>query len=193
MNNEIYLKKKKLREILTSKREEIKKKTNNYFNIKKFEELQKKLDFQNINKIASFVSIKSEIPTKDLNEHILKLNKILSFPQIVFNSETLTFREYDKKDRLFIGKYNIPEPGKSKNEVIPELIFVPCLGFDLNGYRLGYGGGYYDKTFEKLKKNNLKFYSVGFAFDNQLISKLPTSEFDYKLDYVLTEKCLYSF
>ena len=73
MNNEIYLKKKKLREILTSKREEIKKKTNNYFNIKKFEELQKKLDFQNINKIASFVSIKSEIPTKDLNEHILKL------------------------------------------------------------------------------------------------------------------------
>ena len=61
----------------------------------------------------------------------------------------------------------------------------------MNGYRLGYGGGFYDKTFAKLKKLNLFFYTVGFAFDEQRQNKLPIDEYDYKLDFVLTEKQLY--
>ena len=80
-----------------------------------------------------------------------------------------------------------------KNDVIPQLFFVPCLGFDLKGFRLGYGGGFYDRTFANLKKLNFNFYSVGFAFDDQKQEKLPTEIFDYKLDFVLTEKELYKF
>ena len=63
----------------------------------------------------------------------------------------------------------------------------------MNGYRLGYGGGFYDKTFAKLRKLNLKFYTVGFAFDAQKQNKIPIDGFDYKLDFVLTEKQLYKF
>ena len=151
------------------------------------------MKLENINTIASFISIKSEIPTKDLNEHLLKINKILSIPQVEINSEILTFRQHKYNDQLTLGKFNIPEPVNDNKKVLPELIFVPCLGFDVRGYRLGYGGGYYDKTFDNFKKNNLKFYTVGFAFDEQLIPKVPTNKFDYKLDYVLTEKQLYSF
>ena len=63
------------------------------------------------------------------------------------------------------------------------------LAFDNYGFRLGYGGGYYDKTFSYLK-NNKKKSSVGYAFDNQKVNKVPKDEFDIKLDYVITEKNL---
>ena len=82
---------------------------------------------------------------------------------------------------------------KDNYEIIPQLFFVPCLGFDLEGFRIGYGGGFYDKTFAKLKKLNLAFYTVGFAYDDQKQNKLPVEKFDYKLDFVLTEKQLYTF
>ena len=92
-----------------------------------------------------------------------------------------------------MGKFNIPEPTNNNNEIIPQLFFVPCLGFDLEGFRIGYGGGFYDKTFANLKKLNLAFHTVGFAYDDQKQNKLPVEKFDYKLDFVLTEKQLYTF
>ena len=55
-------------------------------------------------------------------------------------------------------------PLKDNIETIPQLFFVPCLGFDLNGYRIGYGGGYYDRTFAKLNQLKYKFYTVGQIF-----------------------------
>ena len=76
---------------------------------------------------------------------------------------------------------------------MPEILFIPCLAFDDFGYRLGYGGGYYDRTLENLKKNNQKFLSIGYAFDGQKVSQVPIDKFDIKLDYVITEKKIYSF
>ena len=109
------------------------------------------------------------------------------------NSETLTFKTTNSDKSFKLGKFNIPEPTNDNKEITPQLFFVPCLGFDLKGYRIGYGGGFYDKTFEKLKKLNLLFYTVGFAYDEQKQNKLPIEKFDYKLDFVLTEKQLYTF
>ena len=73
------------------------------------------------------------------------------------------------------------------------MIFVPCLAFDKDGYRLGYGGGYYDRTFADFKKINHNFISIGFAYEEQRASKVYTDTFDYKLNYILTEKHLYTF
>ena len=105
----------------------------------------------------------------------------------------MKFKRSNLKSTFKLGKFNIPEPVEDKNDVIPQLFFVPCLGFDLQGFRLGYGGGFYDRTFANLKKLNFNFYSVGFAFDDQKQEKLPKEIFDYKLDFVLTEKELYKF
>ena len=80
------------------------------------------------------------------------------------------------------------------NELLtPDILFVPCLAFDNNGYRLGYGGGYYDKTFDYLIKNKKKFISVGYAFEGQKLSSLPIDKYDIKLNYVMTEKNIYSY
>ena len=189
--NEITSQKNNLRKKLAQKRDIIKKKSLVEFNQEAFNKLLNFIKLDEIKYVASFVSIRSEISTTELNEHIIKLNKILSFPITKKNSKELFFKKFKINQNLKIGMFNIPEPPKENKEILPQLFFVPCLGFDLNGYRLGYGGGFYDKTFKKLYKLNHKFYTVGFAFDEQMQNKIPRESFDYKLDFVLTEKELY--
>ena len=193
MMNETLNQKKNLRKILTEKRNLIKKNTNLEFNIEAFNQLTEQIKFNAIDCIGSFMSIRSEISTNQLNAKILDMKKKLAFPTIEKNSETLIFKTTNSLKSFNMGKFNIPEPTDDNKEIIPQLFFVPCLGFDLKGYRIGYGGGFYDKTFEKLKKLNLLFYTVGFAYDDQKLNILPIEKFDYKLDFVLTEKQLYTF
>ena len=141
--------------------------------------------------IASFISIKSEISTKFLNDYILSRDKILCLPVIDKKNGTLFFIKYDLNTKLYPGKYGVMEPKDSNKRLIPDIIFTPCLSFDQKGFRLGYGGGYYDKTFYKLKKNNNKFISVAVAFDEQKTEEVPHEHNDQKINYILTEKKLY--
>ena len=193
MMNEIVKKKKDLRHKLTEKRNLIKRNTIKEFNIDVFYRLTEKIKFNAIDYVGSFMPIRSEISTNKLNKTILDMDKKLAFPTIEKNSETLIFKTTNSLKNFKLGKFNIPEPKDDNKEIIPQLFFVPCLGFDLRGYRIGYGGGFYDKTFEKLKKLNLLFNTVGFAYDDQKQNELPIEKFDYKLDFVLTEKQLYTF
>ena len=193
MMNEIVIKKKYLRKKLIEKRKLIKKDQTLEFNIEAFNKLTEKIELNKVEYVGSFMSIRSEISTNKLNLAILDIKKKLAFPKIEQNSETLIFKTTNSDKSFKLGKFNIPEPTNDNKEIIPQLFFVPCLGFDLKGYRIGYGGGFYDKTFEKLKKLNLLFYTVGFAYDEQKLNKLPIEKFDYKLDFVLTEKQLYTF
>ena len=89
-----------------------------------------------------------------------------------------------------MGKFNVKEPDNSKI-LYPDLIFTPCLGFDLNGFRLGYGGGYYDKTISHLQSIGHQFLTIGFAYDDQKVDIIYRDEYDQKLNYILTEKQLY--
>ena len=141
--------------------------------------------------IASFLSIKSEISSKSLNNFILKQDKTLCLPVIIKGSESgLQFKSYTKNEDLIIGKFNVKEPN-NENFCTPDLIFTPCLAYDLNGYRLGYGGGYYDKTISYLSSINHRFITIGFAYDDQKVDKVISDQFDKKLNYILTEKQLY--
>ena len=115
--------------------------------------------FKKAKLVASFLSIKSEIPTKFLNDFIENKGKILCLPVITKENERgLIFKSYSKGEDLIIGKFNVQEPNNNKI-YLPDIIFTPCLAFDLNGYRLGYGGGYYDKTISYL-------YSIRTSFSD---------------------------
>ena len=191
--NDIVSKKKNLRKFLIQKRERIKKSSKIEFNVEHFNNLKGYINFEKIKYVASFSSIRSEISTTQLNYKIIELNKVLSFPVVQNHTQELIFKKVNFNESLNIGKFKIPEPKNQNEEILPQLFFVPCLGFDLHGYRIGYGVGFYDRTFAKLRKLNLKFYAVGFAFDEQKENLIPKEKFDYKLDFVLTEKQLYSF
>ena len=88
-----------------------------------------------------------------------------------------------------VNNLGITEPLKITKKKMPDLIFVPLVGFDNKLNRLGYGGGFYDRYFEKnLKQKNI--IKIGLAFSFQKIKKLPINKFDKKLDNIITEKNL---
>ena len=164
-----------------------------HFALSLFNELFEKINFQEINIVSSFISINSEINTRQLNNLIFIKNKILCLPVIEKKNSHLIFKQFKSEENFVKGHMNILEP-QNKNKILnPELIFVPCLAFDNKGNRLGYGGGYYDRTFAFLNKINHRFISVAYAYEEQKLDYIPIDKFDFKVDYVITEKNLYSF
>tara|TARA_Y100000591_G_scaffold242874_1_gene213645 strand:- start:136 stop:438 length:303 start_codon:yes stop_codon:yes gene_type:complete len=99
----------------------------------------------------------------------------------------MNFYKYSFQNPLKINKLGIPEPFNSLNKIVPDLILVPLVGYDKNNNRLGYGGGFYDRYFEKNSKNK-RMIKIGLAFSFQKIKKLPINKFDKKLDRIITEK-----
>ena len=118
MMNDIIFLKKQQREKLTSIRKVISKKNTYRFNPKNIDQLLKNKKLNNLKIISSFFSIKSEIPTNDLNEYLISKNKILSFPVVNTKSKVLSFRKFIKNQYLAEGKYNIPEPPLENEELI---------------------------------------------------------------------------
>ena len=193
MMYDIINKKKEFRKNLLILRKKLFFSTKKVFDINLFEKFFNNINIENINIISSFISINTEINTTELNKYILEKDKKLCLPVVVKKDEYLIFREFKKNQNMIDGFMNIKEPVSTSKILIPDLLFIPCLAFDSYGYRLGYGGGYYDKTLSNLKKNKKKFLSVGYAFDGQKIQEVPKENFDMKLDYVITEKKIYSF
>ena len=190
MIEEIIFLKKEQRNLLSKRRSILK----NQINVNNDFFLRKLLSckwFQESKIIASFLSIKSEISTTFLNNFIENQSKILCLPVMDNeNKKCLTFKTYSKGDNLVIGNFNVQEPSNVKI-YLPDIIFTPCLGFDLKGYRLGYGGGYYDKTISYLCSIGHYFLTVGFAYDDQKVEEVVRDSYDQKLNYILTEKQLY--
>ncbi len=152
------------------------------------------LELNNFNRykiIASYFSINSELSTKFLNKFLLYNKKILCLPVVKHNSKILSFKKYNLNSKLVKGQFGIFEPIKSSKNLLPDVILTPCLAFDISGFRLGYGGGYYDNTITFLKKKKHKFISIAIAFDDQKVKSVIHNNYDQRIDYILTEKKLY--
>lgn len=112
-------------------------------------------------------------------------------PVIVAKAAPLRFREWSPGCRLVEGTFKalVPEEGAWLE---PEVVIVPMLAWDRRGYRLGYGGGFYDRTLELLRRRG-PVLAVGFAFAAQEMAEVPIDEFDQRLDAVVTEKGVTTF
>ena len=98
----------------------------------------------------------------------------------------MDFYEWSFGMPLKLSPLGIPEPKKRK-KVYPDILIVPLVGFDKNKFRLGYGGGYYDRYIKKISKYK-KILTIGFSFSFQEIKKIPINKFDQKLDFIITTK-----
>jgi 5-formyltetrahydrofolate cyclo-ligase len=98
----------------------------------------------------------------------------------------LVFRRWRRGQPLVEGVMRIPEPARSLPEVHPDLIFTPLTAFDRRGYRLGYGGGYYDATLARLRAAR-PVPTVGVGLSCQEIARVPEEDHDQPLDFILTE------
>ena len=101
------------------------------------------------------------------------------------------FKKWEPSDELIKGPLGNLEPLKKQKTILPQIVVVPMLSFDRELYRLGYGGGYYDKSIKILKnyfKNEKKiFITIGLAYSIQENEKIPRENHDMNLDYIITE------
>ena len=126
-----------------------------------------------------------EVDAIQILKKLEKKNYLICLPRIKKNSQ-MDFFQWSSKDPLIINKYGIPEP-ISKKIRYPDIILVPMVAYDKNLNRIGYGGGFYDRYFEKIKKYK-KITKFGLAYTFQKVKKIPAKKHDIKLDFVITER-----
>lgn len=139
--------------------------------------------------IMSFISFSDEIHTHEIIKGSIKLGKSIVVPVTIPKTREMKVSQVLDFSELEIGYYNILTPKKEFIRFVDpntiDLILVPGVVFARNGYRVGYGGGYYDRFFSKLNKEVKK---IGLAFDLQIVDKVPTDSFDIPIDLIITEK-----
>lgn len=101
----------------------------------------------------------------------------------------LVFHKWRMGDTLIDGLYGTSEPSPDAPVVIPQLILAPLLAFDRQHYRLGYGGGFYDRTLASIRQNRGQtVMAVGIAYAGQEVAAVPVGTYDAALDAILTEQ-----
>ena len=110
-----------------------------------------------------------------------------ALPVVVSRDAPLTFRLWRIGDPTVVGRRRIPEPPPEAAAVEPDLLFVPLAAFDRRGYRLGYGGGYYDRTLRRLRAAG-PIRAVGVAYAACEVAAVPDEAHDEPLDFILTER-----
>tara|TARA_B100000579_G_scaffold375723_1_gene340717 strand:- start:1361 stop:1906 length:546 start_codon:yes stop_codon:yes gene_type:complete len=175
--------KSKIRKKILSIRKKINNKNIKFSFLKIFKEIEKNIPQKKI--IGGYYPVNFEIDILDILEELEIKGLKLSLPVIKKNNE-MEYYSWSIKNLLKLNKYGIPEPEPIK-KVIPGIIIVPLVAFDSRLYRIGYGGGYYDRYIGKFsKKKNL--FTVGIAHSCQKINKVPNNNYDKKLDMIITEK-----
>ena len=135
--------------------------------------------------VFCYVSTPQEIDTHALLRRTLADGKTLCVPLCGAQGE-MTARRIRSLDELRAGKYGILEPDAAAEELPPEqigLIIVPALACDRQGYRLGYGGGYYDRFL-----SHTGAVRMALCAEARLLSRLPHEPFDMRCNYVITER-----
>ena len=138
-------------------------------------------------KLALYYPSNFELNVLKFLENEYMKNKSVLLP-VIEGKNKMNFYSWKKNEVLFINKFGMLEPGKKKSAKIQNFLLVPVLAFDKQNYRLGYGKGFYDRYLNKF--NNI--LTVGIAFSFQKYHKLPRDKKDVKLNYILTEKGIYS-
>ncbi len=135
--------------------------------------------------IGGYYPYNYEIDILQILEKFEKKKFTITLPKIKKNSQMDFFR-WSTNDPLSINKFGIPEP-ISEMVKYPDVLLVPIVAFDKNFNRIGYGGGFYDRYIKKIRKRK-KVLTIGFAYTFQKVKKIPTNNYDIKLDFIITNK-----
>jgi len=149
------------------------------------------------NRIAIYLTNDGELDTKPLIQWCWQNNIKTALPLVhPFSKGHLLFVDYNESTRLSNNQYGIPEPVLNKEDIILleeiDIVFTPLVAFDLNGSRLGMGGGYYDRTLAswfaaRKSGNSLPFtYPIGIAHDCQQVEHIDNQAWDVPLPEIIT-------
>lgn len=146
------------------------------------------LDFLNIKSgsiVSGFAAIRDELNPAPLLTWLDAEGFQLALPVMKGKAKPLIMREWTPGDVLEPAAWGIAEPTDDKPEVDPDVVLVPLLAFDRHGFRIGYGGGFYDRTLQALRAKK-PIIAVGIAYDELEVDAVPHDSYDQRLDWVLT-------
>jgi len=157
-------------------------------------------EFTRAKTIAFYVAKQAsrEVETEEMIKESLMAGKRVLVPIVDTAARKILFselRDYDSE--LAPGAFDILEPKPSYRRLVPatksDLMIVPALVFDLQGHRLGYGGGYYDRLLRELASIKPSLPFVGLAYEMQVVDRLPKTSRDVPVNILVTEKRVLHF
>jgi 5-formyltetrahydrofolate cyclo-ligase len=134
--------------------------------------------------IGFYWPFKGEYDPRALVRSLLKQGMQFALPVVVEKAQPLIFREWWPGMRMTPGIWDIPVPAEG-NAVLPDTLLVPLLGFDEERYRLGYGGGYYDRTLAAIARRPL---TIGVGFEMLRLTTIHPQSHDIPMDLIITEQ-----
>ena len=141
--------------------------------------------------IAGYYPSNYEVDILRFLEEAFKKNFKIVLP-VIKTKVSMDFKLWPFMDPLYVNNFGILEPENSGKEIVPDLILVPLVAFDNQLNRIGYGKGYYDRSLKKIKKSKKNSISLGIAYSFQKCINVPVNKYDFKLDYILTERGIIS-
>jgi 5-formyltetrahydrofolate cyclo-ligase len=135
--------------------------------------------------VSGFSAIRDEIDPAALLTRLGDAGYRLCLPVMQGRGLPLVFRAWSPGDAMGKVQWGIAEPLADKPVLEPDVVLVPLLAFDATGYRLGYGGGFYDRTLARLRAIK-PVVAVGVAYDELKVDAVPHQGYDQPLDWVLT-------
>ncbi len=145
-------------------------------------------EYQKAKTIACYVNKGSEVQTRPLIKKALSTGKKVLVPIVERDSKDLMFSEITSLKELITGNFGILEPNpdltRPRSLSLANVLFVPGIAWDLEGYRLGWGRGYFDTTLKRLPDGSA---SIGLSFELQLVDGIPREQFDLPIDILVTE------
>lgn len=135
--------------------------------------------------VAGYAPMRSEIDPMPALTLLSRRGHRTCLPVIDGAGRPLKFREWSPGAEMVDGPFGAAIPADGA-WLAPQVLLVPLLAFDRRGYRLGYGGGFYDRTLERLRAAG-PVLAIGLAYSAQMIDEVPTDSNDQRLDLILTE------
>lgn len=143
--------------------------------------------------VSGYLPVDDEFDVLPLMRAAAEHGLATCLPVVPGKGEPLVFRAWAPDGELVDGVLGIPVPPATAAVVVPNLLLVPMLAFDDAGYRLGYGGGFYDRTLSLLHARQPGTLAVGVAFDAQRVENVPRNDFDEPLDWIVTQEGAQAF
>ncbi len=139
--------------------------------------------------VAGYWPMGEEIDVRPLLTALAGLGYLCLLPVVVAPRLPLIFRLWSPGDALEEGVFATRHPPAIRPPLSPRVVLVPLLAFDRSGYRLGYGGGFYDRTLAALRSYG-GVTAVGVAYADQEVDSVPHAAHDQRLDWIVTEQAL---
>ncbi len=143
--------------------------------------------------ISVYWPLEAEFDSRPLMEVLLKNGHAIALPAVVGAKQPLVFRHWKPGDAMAQSSFGIKEPLAEAGDVQPDLIVAPLVAYNAQGFRLGYGGGFYDRTLRVLRETAPDLLAVGLGFAAQVMAELPYDDSDEPLDWLVSERGVQKF